>query len=267
MKRLAAVLIFCAAAPATALDLPTHSPYDHRVRNVIYNPDDVVQIDAVVGTATHVILEPGEIHLTHAFGDSMAYQFAAYQNHLFVKPAADDANTNLAVVTNRRTYAFRLSFTADRHAQALYTLRFSYPESERARAEQAAAEEQVTDDLQHVHSTVSWQGYQYVGSEALAPRYAWNDGRTTWFEFGAGRELPSIYALDASGQERLVNQHVESAAEGRVVLHVTSARWVLRLGERAAGIQDTQHGILPAPPTLTRTVSDQVRRVVRESPQ
>ncbi|MBU4610313.1 P-type conjugative transfer protein VirB9 [Achromobacter sp. GG226] len=264
MKRVAAILILSAAAPAIALDLPTHSPYDHRVRNVVYNPDDVVQIDAVVGTATHVILEPGEELMTHAFGDSQAYQFATHQNHLFLKPAADDANTNLAVVTNRRTYAFRLSFTADRRAQALYTLRFSYPDNDRARAAEAQTRAQVAADLQTTSSPVSWEGYQFFGNATLVPRHAWNDGHTTWFQFGPGRELPAIYAMDASGQERLVNQHVESSADGRVVLHTTSARWVLRLGESAAGVEDTQHGVIAARPTLTRTVSDQVRRVVKD---
>lgn len=267
MKRFAAILMLCTAAPAIALDLPTHSPYDHRVRNVVYNPDDVVQIDAVVGTATHVILEPGEEHITHAFGDSQAYQFATYQNHIFLKPAADEANTNLAVVTNRRTYAFRLSFTADRHSQALYSLRFSYPESERARAAEIDAQAQVAERLQTTYSPISWQGYQYVGNADLAPRHAWNDGRSTWFQFGPDRELPAIYAIDAAGQERLVNQHVESAAEGRIVLHMTSAQWVLRLGESAAGVEDTQHGAVAARPTLTRTVSDQVRRVVKDESQ
>lgn len=39
---------------AAALDLPKSSPYDYRIKSVVYNPVDVVRIDAVAGLFTHI---------------------------------------------------------------------------------------------------------------------------------------------------------------------------------------------------------------------
>ena len=40
------------SAPVLALNEKTDSPYDYRIKTVIYNPMDVVQIDGVVGLQT-----------------------------------------------------------------------------------------------------------------------------------------------------------------------------------------------------------------------
>src|SRR3546814_8551782 len=99
-SRQALILALCLVLPASALALenPRSSRLDHRVRTVNYNAADVIQLDAVIGVATHIVLAPGERYVYHVFGDSQAYAFTYKDNHLFFKPTADDANTNLIVV-------------------------------------------------------------------------------------------------------------------------------------------------------------------------
>ena len=52
-------------------------------------------------------------------------------NHLFLKPRAAGANTNITVLTNRRVYQFDYSATTQRpdpgDPDVVYALRFSYP--------------------------------------------------------------------------------------------------------------------------------------------
>ena len=103
------VLLLC-ITPIVALHHPTKSSFDSRIRYTPYNAHDVVQLNTVIGIATHVVLEEGEQYMTHAFGDANAYAFAVEKNHLFLKPKAENADTNLAVVTDRRSYHFRLTF-------------------------------------------------------------------------------------------------------------------------------------------------------------
>src|SRR3546814_2112224 len=61
--------------PVSALDLPKHSRADSRIRYANYNPADVIQLDAVIGVATHIVLEENEEYIYHVFGDSEAYAF------------------------------------------------------------------------------------------------------------------------------------------------------------------------------------------------
>ena len=77
---------------ALALHHPTKSCLDGRIRYTPYNAHDVVQLNTVIGIATHVVLEEGEQYMTHAFGDANAYAFAVEKNHLFLKPKAENAS-------------------------------------------------------------------------------------------------------------------------------------------------------------------------------
>ncbi len=137
-QALALMLSLALAGPALALETPRSSRLDHRVRTVNYNAADVIQLDAVIGVATHIVLAPDERYVYHVFGDSQAYAFTYKDNHLFFKPTAEDANTNLIVVTDQRDYSFRLSYSDSRSAPALYKLVIRYPDAEARKRDQAA---------------------------------------------------------------------------------------------------------------------------------
>ena len=49
---------------AAALQAPKSSPYDFRIKTVVYNPVDVVRIDAVAGLFTHIVVSPDESYIT-----------------------------------------------------------------------------------------------------------------------------------------------------------------------------------------------------------
>lgn len=97
---------------AAALDLPKSSPYDYRIKSVVYNPVDVVRIDAVAGLFTHIVVSPDETYITHAFGDSDGWTFSHKLNHMFVKPKREMSDTNLTIVTDKRSYRGRFRLRA-----------------------------------------------------------------------------------------------------------------------------------------------------------
>jgi len=253
--RQAALVVACALAlglPAAtwALANPEQSIRDHRIRFVDFDPLDVVQLDAVIGVATQISFAPGEQYVTHAFGDSEAYELSSVQNHLFFKPIAEQANTNLLVVTNQRSYAFRLSYHDSREAKAIYRLEFRYPEEEAARREARVQEERRREALARPVPVLNWRGYTMAGDTGLAPTSAWDDGRQTVFQFGPGQEFPAVYLVGADGQERLVNHHVSGPALELMVLHRVAQRWHLRLGDRILAIENDMtpgDGFVPAP--------------------
>src|SRR5512141_1174285 len=85
---------------------------------------------AIVGIVTHIVLEPGENYLTHAFGDGKAWDFAVKGNHCFLKAVATNADSNLTIVTDRRSYHFSLRLLTDGRAEPTYEIAFQYADTE-----------------------------------------------------------------------------------------------------------------------------------------
>ncbi len=262
-QALALMLCLAIAGPALALETPRSSRLDHRVRYVNYNAADVIQLDAVIGVATHIVLAPDERYVYHVFGDSQAYAFTYKDNHLFFKPTAEDANTNLIVVTDQRDYSFRLTYSDSRSAPALYKLVIRYPDAEARKRDQAAQKAAVQQALQTVEGPVNWLAYTRSGDAAIAPVHAWDDGRQTWLQFAPGADIPAVYRVTPDGQEVITNFHM--ADDRTLVLHRTSALWHLRLGDLVLAIHNETYGATP-PPAHTGTTSPAVQRRVKKAP-
>lgn len=249
------------AVPAMALNDPDRSPYDHRIRTVDYNSQDVVQLNTIAGVATRIELQPGEEYITHNFGDSHAYFFAQTGRYLFIKPRAENADTNLGVVTNKRTYDFRLTLL-DGRMDATYALRFRYPEEE-ARAAREALRREAVESAFEVERDNYNLAYQMGGDTEIAPANVWDNGEMTWFKFPPGVDLPNIYLADNEGNESIANRTTQGEANNIIMVHATSPRWVLRLGDDALAI--INDGFDPNRTVNdTGTTSPTVRRVVKE---
>ena len=123
--KIALILGIVHPTPMLALHHPHKSGFDSRIRYTPYNAHDVVQLNTTIGIVTHIVLEDGEQYLTHAFGDGEAYAFMVKKNHLFLKPKGENADTNLVVVTDRRSYHFRLIFQLLMQAASVYQLVFT----------------------------------------------------------------------------------------------------------------------------------------------
>lgn len=263
-SRQALAFFLCSAVPASALALePSHaSRLDHRVRYVNYNEANVIQLNAVIGVASHIVLEPGEKYVYHVFGDSQAYAFTYKNNHLFFKPTAENANTNLIVVTDRRDYSFRLSYSDNRNSPALYKLVIRYPEVETRQRTQAAQKAAVERSLQATATSMNWRAYTRNGDAAIAPVHAWDDGRQTWLQFSPEADIPAVYRVTPDGEEVITNHHM--ADERTMVLHRTSAVWHLRLGKQVLAIHNEAYGTTSVP-IHTGTTSPTVRRTIKSN--
>lgn len=245
--------------PAMALDAPKHSRADHRVRYANYNPADVINLNAVIGVASVIVLEDDEVYKFHVFGDSEAYEFTHYDNNLFFKPIADDADSNLIVITNKRNYTFKVSYSNDRNSQAMYKLVMRYPDTKAKERYQENKKQAVKQSFAKVGQPVNWASYTKSGDIELAPVHIWDDGRQTWMQFNDTAEIPAIYRVTSTGQEVITNHHM--ADPTTLVLHRTADRWHLRLGEQVAAIHNGNKGYVPYKPN-TGTASPSVERVV-----
>lgn len=141
-------LVLCLPLLAAAEVSPNNHPYDSRVRIVDYNPLDVVKITTYYGVSTHVQFDSSETIKEVAIGDEAAWNIVPRKSHFYVKPKLKKADTNMTVVTDKRTYHFSL-FVAKRSVKddsawrdpnLMYGLTFRYPEEEAKKLQALAME-------------------------------------------------------------------------------------------------------------------------------
>jgi type IV secretion system protein VirB9 len=180
---------------------------------------------------------------------------------LFLKPRAAGIETNLTVLTSRRTYHFDYVAGAARPDPAalpdvMYALRFTYPPAIPAGA--AIVDGQLA---RAADGRPRNRDYGYCGSTALKPVSAWDDGVQTRLQFAARQELPAIFARNDDGSESLVNFTIEA---GEVTVHRVARRLIVRRGrligcivnERFAGAGERLESgtVAPEVERLTRGV-------------
>ncbi|CAB3802680.1 Type IV secretion system protein virB9 [Paraburkholderia ultramafica] len=290
MKRVSLILALALAWPVPAafgLDNPGRSAADYRIKHTNYNPDDVVRLDAVIGIATHIILQPGENYVTHAFGDPNGWEFAHKDNHYFIKPKAENSDTNLVIVTDKRSYNFVLHFigsytTKDaagntvKHPittpwalkNATLQLAFNYPADDARKAAEAKTAASVQDRFRGRTGSLNLnytQSSTHIDQD-IVPLNVWDDGRFTYFRFAENVSLPNVYTVGSDGEETLVNRHMSPEDNRVIVAEKIAPKFRLRLGDQVVGIYDEAYS-QAGPGNSTGTASPSVHRVVKGSAQ
>jgi type IV secretion system protein VirB9 len=210
---------------------------DPRLVEHMYDPNEVVIIHGRATVQATIAFEQDERIENVAIGDSASWQVTPNQraNLLFVKPLTEEAQTNMTVVTDRRTYLFDLVASPD--AQALYVLRFAYPEEpeeEPVRLAGAANElELAAANDPYAIADPARLNFEWSqqGDADLLPAQAYDDGEATFLTWAAGTPIPAILIKDEYGTEGPVNFAVRGDT---VVVDGVPAEIILRSGEDVA---------------------------------
>src|SRR6516164_6046180 len=154
--------------------------------------------------------------------------FAAQANHVFIKPRALGAETNITILTNRRSYQFDYVVGSTPPApdmrDVIYAVRFTYSTT---RAEAAGAEALEGKLARATEARPHNLDYGYCGSSALKPESAWDDGVQTHLRFGPRQELPAVFVRNDDGSESLINFALQG---GDVVVQRVARQFVARRG-------------------------------------
>jgi len=254
LTALVAAVVF-ASSPAMAVSPKKNSPYDYRIKSVVYNPLDTVELNAVLGIQIHITVGKDERYVTHAFGDTKAWQFTHSGNNFFIRPTADLSDTNLTIVTDKHTYNILLHFIghytkpgADGQTvrafinnpwsmkQATIELNYQYPNEDAAKAKAEIARAKLRGAMAQTDPNASFNiDYQMSAdpaSSSIAPVNVWDDFRFTYFKFAANAELPEIFVISSDGKESTVNTHVEGADHNIIVAETTAKEWRVRYGQQ-----------------------------------
>jgi type IV secretion system protein VirB9 len=251
-------VLWLLASGCFAATLPAPGSTDSRICVTTYVPDAVYRLRGYVGFQIDLEFEAGETFTGLGAGDLESLTFAAQANHLFLKPKASGIDTNLTVLTSRRTYHFDYTVTT-RHPDpdgqdVIYVLRFTYPPPPTPEPDAIGRNLAAAVAPRNLN-------YWYRGSPALKPSAAWDDGVHTHLRFGAQQELPAVFLRNEDGSESLVNSTIEG---DEVIVHRVSQRLIARRGKlvgcivNAAFTGGGEH-------TTSGTVSPAVERLTREA--
>src|ERR1700750_1058400 len=134
LQTMALVALSIVSGTVCAESQTKNSRFDARIKDVVYNPADVVKVVGHYGYSTDIEFGPGETTENIALGDSVAWEVAPGANHLFVKPSEDNAVTNMTVVTHRHVYHISLDArnshgrAAGRSTDIFFQVRSTYPD-------------------------------------------------------------------------------------------------------------------------------------------
>ncbi len=263
---------------------PRQGDYDPRVRVVEYNPANVVKLCTFYGVSTHIQFGEDETIKDVAAGDDQAWTIAPRGRHLFIKPKAQKADTNLTVVTDKRVYEFMIyveprpmdDATAWKNPKLIYALTFRYPEEESERLLKKNHDQSVKEKLANgADGTAATSvpeaskpgenlDYWIAGSAEISPTSVKDDGRFTYLTFTNNRDMPAIYTVDAEGNEALVNTNVEG---NTIIIHRVVPKLQLRKGIAVACLLNKSFKFDGGKDNATGTVAPDVKRVIKGQDQ
>lgn len=212
---------------------------DVRIQREIYDMRRVYPIYTQVGRTTLVQLEKDESLSINdssvlGMGDEKGWDLAVRGNNIMFKQKAIKPDTNLIVVTNKRTYSFDLK-TASKIDPLTYVLHFSYPDSEAAlaalEAEMLEKKAKLTAAAKAENIVINTD-YVWRGDNALLkPTSAWDDGRFTRFGYDHAGALPLFFKVLPDGTEAQLNYNIDPDDPTSILLQEVIQVARVRLGK------------------------------------
>ena len=210
---------------------PRRGAADARVRTVIYNPANVVSVDANHGVSTMIVLGDAEKIETIAVGDSLSWKIEPNKrgNIIFVKPVEAKTTTNYERCEQQARLYFILRAHAESEGDQTYMVKFRYPDEEADSKLLAEAQRLVSepnrDNFQFQDTNTN---YSFRGDGELKPTNAFDDGVKTWFRFEG--DIPAIFIVEGGKREILANFRREG---DYIVVDKIARQWMLRRGDYA----------------------------------
>lgn len=217
---------------ANSVQLPRTIGKEKRFRAYIYNPNEVYRYIGYYLSQTYIEFEEGEVVKTISMGDTTAWQTTVMENKLFLKPVGSYPDTNMTVLTNKRTYYFELDAVDTASSiddNVLFYVKFIYPEGDDKNIVLFNTAS-TRDDKPDLRDLGKYNfNYEFSGSPAIAPIKVFDDGEFTYIEFAdKNAEIPAIFSVNSAGYENLVNFRV---VENYIVIEQVNTQFTLRSSE------------------------------------
>lgn len=216
------------------------------LQELTYKPDTIYTINTGIGIATQIEISPREQIKDFGTGFSSAWELARRDNIFYLKPKDPDADTNMYIRTNKRTYLLDLRVIGKKwrslsHAKKIgvnYHVRFTYPDEF---SKNSNIPKNTSTEKNIISSTPYWN-YDFSAAENsqwLVPYKVHDDGKFTYIDLKQHNMpnggIPTVYGkkIDTSG-EFIVNSKTEG---NRITIFGVYNHLVLRHGNSVVGLR------------------------------
>lgn len=203
---------------------------DHRVRTVMYQPDQVFRFVGHYGFQSSIEFEDGEEISTISMGDTTGWLMNPLGSRLFLKPIDRDATTNMTVLTNKRSYLFELNAreaTDINDEEMVFVYRFVYPDTVDNVTVRHYMDSVPLGDFEENPENYNYH-YTISGPDRIAPIRIFDDGEFTYFEFrDINADIPAFFLVDSQGNEAIINYRTRG---NFIVVERVARRFTLRHG-------------------------------------
>ena len=227
---------------AHALKIPRPQGVDGRIHTIMYGPDEVFKFTGHYGYQSSIVLEDDEEIQTISMGDSVPWQITPSGNRIFLKPIEQDAQTNMTMLTNKRSYLFELhAEEADsiEDPDLIWVLKFLYPTEMvvRKKKKEKLREPEILGNENFNFN------YTIRGSYDFSPIKIYDDGEFTYFEFrDKNASIPAFYHVNNQGEEHLINFR---ARDDKIIVERVSSRFTLRHGNEIVCVYNEARPMKP----------------------
>jgi len=271
---LAMAAVMALTVPALAEEDPRPGLHDPRVRSVVYEPTNVVEVVATDLRSTMVEFGADETVNVVAIGDRDAWAWskvrkpAVHQARRIAGTSLEYAGRHGAPDGKQRVYEFDLHGQPEDAAPPVFSITFTYP-AEAAAAHREAAQERAAAaeaDLARQRLLADFyygvRNWRYVarGSRVIQPAEVSDNGETTAFRFPGNAPMPAVYQVMPDGSEQIADV---SVAGDIAVVHRTAAAWRLRMGSEVCDVWNLGFDPVGQDPRTGTTSPDVIRTVRR----
>lgn len=226
------------AANAAALQEPTAYGYLNAIQVFPFTDGALYRLYAAPEQVSDIALQAGEALVAVSAGDTVRWVVgdtssgagSSKQVHVLVKPTAPDLQTNLVIMTDRRSYHLALESTEH---TSMAAISWNYPQDElialQAQSKEAQAAQPVAAGLSLEDLRFR---YEITGdSPPWRPLRAFDDGSKVYIEFPERidqGEAPPLFVVGPTGGNELVNYRMR---QNYYIIDRLFAAAELRLGE------------------------------------
>lgn len=230
------------ASLAQAPVSPGPGPGDPRIRELLYDPNQVIDIRGYLGFEMAIEFDPEERIETVSIGDSLSWQVTPNRKAtlLFLKPMAVGGTTSMTVATSKRLYSFLLTAaeTSKRAPPPMLRLRLLYPAAPEPANETPPAPPPAPPAPEQLNFR-----YAFKGAKAIYPVRVFDDGVSTYFEFLNDKDTPAVFVMGPDGKEEMASTRI---AGRYTVADIRAERFVLRYGKAKVDVLNSGWNAPPA---------------------
>lgn len=248
-------VLLCVATTTGGMLLPTQAlgeaepyqiPGDTRLVKFRFDDNDTYTVITRPLTVTDIALGRDEQLKAVALGDTIQWQYAKTDGHVFIKPVKAGLFTSATIVTDKRTY--QLALRSNEETGVWYQrVSWEYPETEillevETRVAHAmAAQEEYRIQSEEVAPVTDLEqlnfDYTVTGPNvSFKPKQVFDDGRFTWIRVEPDeQELPALFIVTDGGVLALANYIVK---KNYLVVQRRFKEAVLKVGKQEVRIKN-----------------------------